>query len=159
MGKTTKRKVNKFPYIDRDVSWMSFNRRILLESAREDVPLMERLNFLGIYSNNLDEFFRVRVASLRRIAEDEELSAPQRKEAERTLRKIYKLNKEYAETFEENFQQALDDLAEEGIRVVNERELTPRQEEQVFDFYIRQLGASTNPLSLLKMVFSEYLIV
>ena len=47
---------------------MYFNRRILLESAREDVPLMERLNFLGIYSNNLDEFFRVRVASLRRIA-------------------------------------------------------------------------------------------
>lgn len=154
MGKTTKRKVSKFPYIDRDISWMAFNRRILLESAREDVPLMERLNFLGIYSNNLDEFFRVRVASLRRIAEDEELSAPQRKEAERTLRKIYKLNKEYAETFEENFQQALDDLAEEGIRVVNERELTPRQEEQVFDFYIRQLGASTNPLSLRKMDFS-----
>ena len=72
MGKTTKRKVNKFPYIDRDISWMYFNRRILLESAREDVPLMERLNFLGIYSNNLDEFFRVRVASLRRIAEDED---------------------------------------------------------------------------------------
>ena len=154
MGKTTKRKVTKFPYIDRDISWMSFNRRILLESAREDVPLMERLNFLGIYSNNLDEFFRVRVASLRRIAEDEDLSAPQRKKAERTLRKIYKLNKEYAETFEENFQQALDDLAEAGIRVVNERELTPRQEEQVFDFYIRQLGASTNPLSLRKMDFS-----
>ena len=154
MGKTTKRKVTKFPYIDRDISWMSFNRRILLESAREDVPLMERLNFLGIYSNNLDEFFRVRVASLRRIAEDEDLSAPQRKKAERTLRKIYKLNKEYAETFEENFQQALDDLAEEGIRVVNELELTPRQEEQVFDFYIRQLGASTNPLSLRKMDFS-----
>lgn len=154
MGKTTKRKVTKFPYIDRDISWMSFNRRILLESAREDVPLMERLNFLGIYSNNLDEFFRVRVASLRRIAEDEDLSALQRKKAERTLRKIYKLNKEYAETFEENFQQALDDLAEEGIRVVNELELTPRQEEQVFDFYIRQLGASTNPLSLRKMDFS-----
>lgn len=154
MGKTTKRKVTKFPYIDRDISWMSFNRRILLESAREDVPLMERLNFLGIYSNNLDEFFRVRVASLRRIAEDEDLSALQRKKAERTLRKIYKLNKEYAETFEENFQQALDDLAEAGIRVVNELELTPRQEEQVFDFYIRQLGASTNPLSLRKMDFS-----
>lgn len=154
MGKTTKRKVTKFPYIDRDISWMSFNRRILLESAREDVPLMERLNFLGIYSNNLDEFFRVRVASLRRIAEDEDLSAPQRKKAERTLRKIYKLNKEYAETFEENFQQALDDLTEAGIRVVNELELTPRQEEQVFDFYIRQLGASTNPLSLRKMDFS-----
>lgn len=133
---------------------MYFNRRILLESAREDVPLMERLNFLGIYSNNLDEFFRVRVASLRRIAEDEELSLHQRKEAEHTLRKIYKLNKEYAATFEEYFQQALDDLAEAGIRVVNERELTLRQKEQVFDFYIRQLGASTNPLSLRKMDFS-----
>lgn len=154
MSKTTKRKVSKFPYIDRDISWMYFNRRILLESAREDVPLMERLNFLGIYSNNLDEFFRVRVASLRRIAENDDLTATQRKEAEQTLRKIYKLNKEYAETFEEYFRKAMKDLAEAGIRVVNERELTERQEQQVFDFYIRQLGASTNPLSLRKMDFS-----
>ncbi len=52
--------ISDYPYIDRDVSWMYFNRRILLEAQRDDVPLLERLSFMGIYSNNLDEFFRVR---------------------------------------------------------------------------------------------------
>ena len=56
-------------YIERDVSWMYFNHRILQEAEKESVPLLERLSFLGIYSNNLDEFFRVRVASLNRILE------------------------------------------------------------------------------------------
>ena len=45
-------------YIERDVSWMYFNHRILQEAEKESVPLLERLSFLGIYSNNLDEFFR-----------------------------------------------------------------------------------------------------
>ena len=47
-----------YPYVDRDVSWMYFNHRILKEALREGVPPLERLSFLGIYSNNLDEFFR-----------------------------------------------------------------------------------------------------
>ena len=54
----------KCPYVERDISWMYFNQRILLEAARPEVPLLERLTFLGIYSNNLDEFFRVRMACL-----------------------------------------------------------------------------------------------
>jgi len=53
----------KCPYVERDISWMYFNQRILLEAARPEVPLLERLTFLGIYSNNLDEFFRVRGSS------------------------------------------------------------------------------------------------
>lgn len=47
----------KLPYVERDISWMYFNQRILLEAANPEVPLLERLTFLGIYSNNLDEFF------------------------------------------------------------------------------------------------------
>ena len=47
---------SRFPYVERDISWMYFNQRILLEAGRPEVPLLERLTFLGIYSNNLDEF-------------------------------------------------------------------------------------------------------
>lgn len=61
-------KLTKHKYIDRDISWMYFNHRILEEAMREDVPALERLSFLGIYSNNLDEFFRVRMANLGRVA-------------------------------------------------------------------------------------------
>ena len=66
----------KYPYVERDISWMYFNQRILLEAARPEVPLLERLTFLGIYSNNLDEFFRVRVATLNRIVEYADKNIP-----------------------------------------------------------------------------------
>ena len=61
-------------YVERDISWMYFNYRILQEAEKEYVPLLERLSFLGIYSNNLDEFFRVRMASLNRILESADIT-------------------------------------------------------------------------------------
>ena len=61
--------MHKRKTIARDISWLSFNDRVLQEAADETVPLRERIRFLGIFSNNLDEFFRVRVATLRRMIE------------------------------------------------------------------------------------------
>ncbi len=57
-------RLTKRNYVDRDVSWMYFNHRILEEAKRDDIPVLERMSFLGIYSNNLDEFFRVRMAKI-----------------------------------------------------------------------------------------------
>ena len=59
---------NSLPYVNRDVSWMFFNHRILQEAQRPEIPPLSRLSFLGIYSNNLDEFFRVRMATISRVA-------------------------------------------------------------------------------------------
>lgn len=91
-----KKKEDKY-YLPRDISWMYFNRRILQEAMKERVPILERLSFLGIYSNNLDEFFRVRVATQSRVAECEDKAAhSEREEALKLIRQINKLNNRYS---------------------------------------------------------------
>lgn len=137
-------------YVERDISWMYFNHRVLHEASREDVPLLERLSFLGIYSNNLDEFFRVRVATLERVMElknGKGLVAEQRRAAA-TLREIYRLNKLYAKEFDDIFSQVISSLEEQGVFIVNEEQLTPAQAEFVTRYYLEELNGTTNPLLL-----------
>lgn len=88
-------KLTKQNYVERDVSWMHFNHRILEEAQRDDVPVLERLSFLGIYSNNLDEFFRVRMASLGRVAALADGHAPKdlKETAEKAATQLKQINR------------------------------------------------------------------
>lgn len=153
-----KKEVAYKDYVPRDVSWMYFNRRILQEAEKETVPLLERLSFLGIYSNNLDEFFRVRVALLNRIAEcDDKETRDERHEAINTLKAINKLNTRYAKEYESAIRQVTEDLKRENIYLVNDEELNEEQRGFVRDFYYKQLDGYIAPVwfSALKDLTNE----
>ena len=134
---------------------MYFNKRILLEARRDDLPILERFNYLGIYSNNLDEFFRVRVASLRRMVDTSlEATEDERKKAREVLRKILRLNQEYSQLFEETFEELLHSLSEAQIHIVNERELSREQEKEVRSFFMEKINGTTNPIFINSPTFS-----
>ncbi len=139
-------KLTEKNYIERDVSWMAFNYRILAEAQREDIPLMERLNFLGIYSNNLDEFFRVRVATLNRIVELADKSTKElRERSERTLKTVNKLNSKYAQVFEETVRKVTEALGEQHIHLVTENDLDEEQQQFVRMYCLQNLAGSLSP--------------
>ena len=142
----TKQEVMKKAYVERDVSWMYFNHRILQEAEKEFVPLLERLSFLGIYSNNLDEFFRVRVASLNRM-----LERKLDKDTEQQIKKlktINKLNESYSKEYTEAVDKVFEELETHKIRLVTEANLNDEQKDFLSQFFYDKLNGSVNPIWL-----------
>ena len=149
MAKTINKKGVPEAYIDRDLSWMYFNRRILQEATKPNIPLLERLSFLGIYSNNLDEFFRVRMATLSRIAEYEDKSV--RKESEHAaqlIKQITKLNNKYAKEYEAAIHEVTECLRRENIFLLKDNELSEDQQTFVRQFFRQKLSGFVNPVWL-----------
>ena len=145
-------------YVDRDLSWMYFNRRILQEATKINVPLLERLSFLGIYSNNLDEFFRVRMATLSRIAEFEDKSLrSEREHAQQLIKQINKLNNKYSKEYENAIREVTCQLREENIFLLKEDELDEGQQEFVCQFYRQKLSGFVSPIwfSAVKLLTDE----
>ena len=136
-------------YINRDLSWLKFNARVLQEANDASVPLIERLRFLGIFSNNLDEFFKVRYAAIKRIVDAGKVGR-----SELGGMSAIELQESITQTVIAQQQQSLDilgaiehELAKEGVHVINETQITPAQSEFIIDYFLRgQSGFGHNYL-------------
>ncbi len=137
----------KKAYVERDVSWMYFNHRILQEAKKEYVPLLERLSFLGIYSNNLDEFFRVRVASLTRM-QDGKVSKEAEQQIKKSLKTINKLNEAYSQEYTEAVERVFQELELHKVRLLTEDRLNDEQKEFLTQFFYDKLNGSVLPIWL-----------
>ncbi len=151
MIQNSTRMKRRFRTTNREISWLHFNARVLQEARDARNPLYERIKFLAIYSSNLDEFFRVRVASLRSLLN---LKKAEHKDFEidprQLLKKIHKIVEAQQEAFGKIFQsQVVPELRRHNIFLVNETELTSGQAENVRRYFIEKV------LPLLKPIFPD----
>jgi polyphosphate kinase len=144
--------------INRELSWLSFNHRVLQEAQDEAVPLVERLRFLGIFSNNLDEFFRVRVATMKRVeavSKKKELIGD--KTAAEVLDEIQNEVVRQKELFAVIYRSILDELKTHNIEIVKENELNEVQAEFVDAYYRAEVAPLLVPIMLKNLDDFPYL--
>ena len=135
--------------INREISWLQFNERVLQEAADTTTPLVSRMKFLGIYSNNLDEFFRVRVATVNRmIGIEKGLFHDKYLNPRKTLREINRVTKEQQKEFQRIYNSVIHELAEKNIFVINENDLTHEQSTFVEQYFKEQVRPSLFPIIL-----------
>lgn len=134
--------INQPKYIDREKSWLAFNERVLQEAADHTVPLLDRLRFLGIFSNNLDEFFRVRYATVRRISmsKDNNKKLINGVDAKTLLQEITEIViKQQAKSLS-ILHEIETELQHEGIYIVDETQVNQEQKNFIHEFFIHKVS-------------------
>ena len=136
--------MNKNQYVNREISWLRFNERVLQESVDVQVPLIERLRFLGIFSNNLDEFFKVRYATVKRIVQAGKSgkSVLGGERAKDLLEEITSIVIRQQKDSQVILKQIEQELEKENIFLIDETEIQPHQEEFLKNYFIQNVGPS-----------------
>ncbi|MEO8854364.1 MAG: polyphosphate kinase 1, partial [Ginsengibacter sp.] len=141
--------MDKSKIITRDISWLAFNERVLQEAADETVPLNERIKFLGIFSSNLDEFFRVRVATLKRMVELGSKVNPHKDGSpEEILQEINFKVRQQQNQFNEVWNKIIDELKKGKIFILNDQQLNKEQQEFVFNYFNDFVRSNIVPLMI-----------
>lgn len=136
---------DKQMFLEKELSWLSFNHRVLQEAQDTSVPLLERFRFLGIYSSNMDEFYRVRVADVRRRV----LLSDNRKNKDKALAlfdniqaKVVVLQAEFDQTYSE----LLTELSDNNVHLINENQLSSFHKQWLNKYYKDKLRRHIFPL-------------
>jgi polyphosphate kinase len=148
-----------FPYIHRDISWLSFNYRVLQEAKDPTVPLFERIKFLAIYSSNLDEFFRVRMANHRNLIR---LAKKTKRELDispkQAVREIQKIVNSQQEEFSRIFdEQIIPELSRHNIHILRRMDLNREQKEFVESFFKDHMLPYVQPVLLVRQKIRPFL--
>ncbi|OQD42664.1 polyphosphate kinase 1 [Croceivirga radicis] len=140
----------KNDYINREISWLHFNDRVLQESADKDVPLIERLRFLGIFSNNLDEFFKVRYATVKRIVDAGKSgkSVLGGEKAKDLLEEITRIVIKQQSKSLEILNKIQRELATENIFMINETQVSESQAPFVKDYFLKKVNPELTTIIL-----------
>lgn len=140
---------SKYTFHDREISWLSFNARVLQEAEDSTVPLMERLKFLGIFSSNLDEFFRVRVPTVQKMADYGKRAIPVLGfDPKVTLKKIYQENIKLNKRFGNALLQIKKELKKEDIYFITEKDITAPQKGEVREYFNETVLPALVPVML-----------
>ena len=136
--------------LNRELSWLDFNRRVLSLTAEEGIPLLERIKFAAIFSSNLDEFFQVRVAALHdQVAADLTMSGPDGRTPAQLLQKIGEVVRELIDIQETVLTKELRPmLSANGIEIVGWDELLPNERDYIIDIFRRRIFPVLTPLAV-----------
>jgi polyphosphate kinase len=138
-------------FLNRELSWLSFNERVLQEAKDPSLPLVERIRFLGIYSNNMDEFFRVRVANVRRMMLIENNDIEGYSGTSRELfEEIRHVVMEQQKSFERTYNRILVDFSRHNIFHITEKDLNKEQKKELKEYFEENLKHAIVPMILTK---------